>query len=382
MPYKARIALLTNHDDDIYCFRKELIESLVLQNYEVLISCPNGPKLELMKDIPYIYDDVSIDRRGINVFEDAKLIFHYYNMLKKYKPDVVLGYTAKPNVYGSMASRLLKIPYINNVTGLGSVLTKSKIVKTFILSLFKMVYKKSSCIFFQNEQNMKFALSHNMVQGKYQLIPGSGVDTNRFPLQPYPGDEDKIVFNYIGRVMQDKGADDFIEAAKRIKEKHSNTEFNIIGFIEPLESHYEQKLNELGKLGIVYYRGSQKDVRPFIKKSHATIHPSTYGEGMSNVLLESASSGRPLITTDNPGCKETVLDGETGFIYHGKDVNELVSKIEKFLSMENIERKKMGEMGREKVKNEFSRDIVINAYLDTINNLVSNVDKKPSVVLN
>lgn len=368
---KPLIALLTNNDDDIYCFRKELIEAFIANGYDVLISCPYGEKFELMNHIDYFYDNPEIDRRGTNIVADFKLYLHYLKLFNKYKPAVVLTYTAKPNVYASIAARQLKIPYINNITGFGSVLNKQGIMRKFIMALFKFAYRGASCVMFQNSTNMKLAIDDGMVKGSYKLIPGSGVNTERYPLQPYPdgGDGrtgDTIVFNYIGRIMHDKGVDDYIEAAKQIKEKYPNTEFNMLGFIEPTESHYETDLKELENQNIVFYRGSQKDIKPFIARSHATIHPSTYGEGMSNVLLESASSGRPLITTDNPGCMETVNDGKTGFIYHGGDVEELVNKIEIFLAMNNSERNVMGCAGREKVKNEFSRDIVIKAYLDAI----------------
>ena len=144
----------------------------------------------------------------------------------------------------------------------------------------------------------------------------------------------------------------------------------MLGFIEPTESHYEQLLSDLEEEGVVYYRGSQKDVKPFILRSHATIHPSTYGEGMSNVLLESASSGRPLITTDNPGCKETVVNDKTGIIYHGGDVGELVAAVKKILAMENDKRQEMGQCGRTHVQVNFSREIVVKAYLDKIKELI------------
>lgn len=371
MTDRKLIALLTNNDDDIYCFRKELIEALVENNYDVLISCPDGPKFELMKHIPYIYDNPVIDRRGTNVIADFKLLHHYYQLFNKYKPDIVLTYTAKPNVYGSFAAKLVGIPYINNVTGLGSVLNKSAIMRKFILTLFGLAYRNANCVMFQNSTNMRLAEKYNMVKGRHELIPGSGVNTERYPLQPYPDGGDglsgsKIVFNYIGRILHDKGVDDYIEAAKKITAKYPNTEFNMIGFIEPSEIHYKQELEILEKRGIIYYRGSQKDVRPFIKRSHAIIHPSTYGEGMSNVLLENASSGRPIITTDNPGCKETVENGKTGYIYHGGLVGELIKCIERFLAMENSDRQKMGEFGREYVKNKFSRDFVVLAYLNEI----------------
>lgn len=371
---KKLIAVLTNNDDDIYCFRKELIETFVQEGYEVLISCPYGEKFQLMQHVPYRYDDPVIDRRGTNIISDLKLLLHYMKLFRAHKPDVVLTYTAKPNVYGSMAAHLLGIPVINNVTGFGSVLNQGGMMQKFIMRLFKMAYRKSSCIMFQNATNMKLAEETGMVKGDHMLIPGSGVNTQRYDLQPYPSggngkEGETVVFNYIGRILKDKGVDDYIEAAKRIKAKYPQTEFNMLGFIEPTEMHYETVLKELEAEGVLLYRGNQKDVRPYIAKAHATIHPSTYGEGMSNVLLESASSGRPLITTNNPGCMETVLDGKTGFIYKGGNVDALIRTIEYFLYISNDRREAMGKAGRAYIEQNFSRDIVIDAYLEKIREL-------------
>lgn len=368
------IALLTNNDDDIYCFRKELIEAIIDSGYEMLISCPDGEKFELMKHISYRYDDPVIDRRGTNIVADAKLFIHYFKLFIKNKPSVVLTYTAKPNVYAGLAAWLLGIPVISNITGFGSVLNEGGFKQKLIMTLFKFAFRRSACVMFQNSTNMKLAEESGMVKGEHKLIPGSGVNTERYPLQPYPDGGDgksgeKVVFNYIGRILHDKGVDDYIEAAKRIKADYPNTEFNMLGFIEPTEMHYKDILAQLEEKDIVKYRGSQKDIKPFVIASHATIHPSTYGEGMSNVLLESASSGRPIISTDNPGCQETFIDGETGFIYHGGDVDALCEQIKKFLALPNDKRKAMGEKGREYIKSNFSREIVIKAYLEKINNL-------------
>ena len=380
---KPLVALLTNNDDDVYCFRLELIQAIISEGYSMLISCPDGPKFEaledgygLKKDRDFIYDDPDIDRRGTNVIKDGKLMLHYYKLFKKYKPAVVLTYTAKPNVYASIVAHRLRIPVINNVTGFGSVLNEKGLKQKFIMWLFKLAYTKSACIMFQNSTNMELAKKMGMVKGDYKLIPGSGVALDRFPVQDYPDGGDGItsapvIFNYIGRILHDKGVDDYIEAAKRIKEKYPNTEFNMIGFIEPTESHYEKELDELGKQGIVYYRGSQKDVRPWIKRSHCIIHPSTYGEGMSNVLLENAASGRPIITTDNPGCRETVNDGESGFIYFGGQLDVCEKTIIKFVCMNNDERRRMGLKGREKIEREFSREFVVCEYIEKINILVN-----------
>lgn len=372
---KPIIALLTNNDDDVYCFRKELIEALIAEGYELLISCPDGPKFELMKDIPYIYDNPDIDRRGTNPVKDFGLLMHYRKLFKQYHPAVVLTYTAKPNVYASIVAHSLGIPVINNLTGLGSVANESGMKQAFIMWLFKLAYQKSACMMFQNATNMQVAIDQGMVNGDYKLIPGSGVNTDRYPLHPYPAGGDgkegePIVFNYIGRVLHDKGVDDYIEAAKRIKAKYPQTEFNMLGFIEPTEIHYEEDLRILGEQGIVLYRGSQKDVKPWVARAHATIHPSTYGEGMSNVLLESASMGRFIITTNNPGCQETLEHEKTGFIYQGGNVDALVETIERFLAMPNETRQKMGEAGRERVKAQFSREFVIKAYKEKINELL------------
>lgn len=372
---KPIIALLTNNDDDVYCFRKELIETLIADGYEMLISCPDGPKFELMNDIPYIYDNPDIDRRGTNPVKDFGLLMHYRKLFKKYRPAVVLTYTAKPNVYASIAAHWMGIPVINNLTGLGSVVNESGMKQAFIMWLFKLAYQKSACMMFQNATNMQVAIDQGMVKGDYKLIPGSGVNTDRYPLQPYPAGGDgkegePIVFNYIGRVLHDKGVDDYIDAAKRIKDKYPQTEFNMLGFIEPTEIHYEEDLRVLGEQGIVMYRGSQKDIKPWVARAHATIHPSTYGEGMSNVLLESASMGRFIITTNNPGCQETLEHEKTGLIYQGGNVDALVDTIERFLAMQNETRQKMGEAGRERVKAQFSREFVIKAYKEKINELL------------
>ena len=371
---KKLIALLTNNDDDIYCFRKELIEEIINAGYEMLISCPDGNKFQLMKHIEYRYDNPVIDRRGTNVIADSKLFLHYFNLLRKTKPSVVLTYTAKPNVYAGIAAYLLGIPVISNVTGFGSVLKEGGLIQKIVMGLFRFSFRRSACVMFQNSTNMKLAEETGMIKGEHLLIPGSGVNTDRYPLLDYPeggngNDGAKIVFNYIGRILHDKGVDDYIEAAKRIKADYPNTEFNMLGFIEPTEMHYEKLLSELENDGIIKYRGSQEDVKPFIAASHATIHPSTYGEGMSNVLLESASSGRPVISTDNPGCMETFIDGETGFLYHGGDVDALCGCIRKFLALSNPARKEMGEKGREYIKENFSRKKVTDAYLEKINSL-------------
>ena len=380
---KPLVCVLTNHDDDIYCLRLELLQALLAEGYSLLISCPDGPKFDLMekryglvKGRDFLYDDPPIDRRGMSVRKDGRLLLHYYDLFRKIRPSVLLTYTAKPNVYACFAARLLQIPVICNVTGLGSVEQMGKLKRTMIITLFRRAYRAASFVMFQNEANMRFALEHGFIRSQYQLIPGSGVALGRFPLQHYPDGGDgvngpTVIFNYIGRILKEKGVDDYLDAAQRIKAKYPRTEFNLIGFIEPTEEHYREKLRSLEERGIILYRGQQEDVLPWIRRSHAVIHPSYYGEGMSNVLLENAACGRPIITTDNPGCRETVVDGVSGFVYHGGDVDALVRLIEHLThEMTNQDREKSGIKGRKKIEAEFDRSFVVDAYSKAIKELV------------
>ena len=383
MNEKPLIALLTNNDDDVFCFRLELVKAILERGYRLFISCPDGPKFDAMekeyglkKGRDFIYDDPEIDRRGTSVVKDYRLLRHYRRKFKELRPDVILTYTAKPNVYASIAARRLKIPVINNVTGFGSVLKQPGIKQKFIMRLFRTAFKSSASVMFQNETNLKLAKETKLVGGRCRLVPGSGVALERFTAREYPDGGDgtgggTVVFNYIGRVMREKGVDDYLEAASRIKAKYPDTEFNVLGFIEPTEIEYKEKLSALGESKTVIYRGSVEDVRPWIERAHCIIHPSVYGEGTSNVLLENAATARPSITTDNPGCRETVRDGITGFIYKGGDVDALEELIVRFLGMKNGERREMGLLGRKYIEENFSREIVIREYLNEIDRLTS-----------
>lgn len=367
------IALLNCHGDDVYCFRKEVIDSLVSRGDRVILSCPESRRLDCFRgNDNIVIEDVTIDRRGTNPFRDFKLLLDYLRLFKKYHPDVVCLFTIKPNVYGSIAADFLRIPHINNITGLGSGFQNGGIVQRIVKLLYKRALKKSKMVFFQNMDNQQTALDAGLVNEKipYRCIPGSGVNLKRFQVADGKSD-DNVAFNYIGRVLKDKRIDDYLDAAKTIKKSYPNTVFNIIGFIEPTEMHYKNLLAELESNSIIHYCGSVDDVRPYVNASDAIIHPSSYGEGISNVLLETAASGKAIITTDVPGCKDCVDDGVSGFIYHAEDIDSLVQTIEKFLALSPEERKNMGLAGRRKVEKEFDRQIVVDAYLDITEQIIA-----------
>src|SRR5699024_4812051 len=283
----------------------------------------------------------------------------YKKIIKQIEPCVILTYTIKPNIYGALAGRSFNIPVIANITGLGTAVENGGLMQKISIVLYKYAFKDISKVFFQNTENQQFFKKHNLAVEKHELLPGSGVNLEHFSVLEYPEDE-TIEFVFISRIMKEKGIDQYLEAAKYIRKKYPETQFHVLGFCE---EDYEEKLNELQKQGIIIYHGMQRDIRKFLKTSHCTIHPTYYPEGMSNVLLESAASGRPIITTNRSGCREIVDDDVTGYLIEPKNLNKLIQTIELFLNLSFPEKKAMGRLGRKKVEKEFNRNIVVESYI-------------------
>lgn len=361
-----KILVLINSLGGLYSFRRELIHKLIEEQYEVIIAAPENEKKSYFIEIGCSYINIPIERRGTNPVTDFKLLMKYKKIISNVRPSVVLTYTIKPNVYGGLVCRLLGVPYISNITGLGTAVENNSVLQKITLSLYKIGLKKSSCIFFQNRENMKFMLDKNVVNTECKLIPGSGVNLEHYKLLEYPN-EDIIHFLFISRIMKEKGIDQYLDAARYIKSKYDNIVFDVLGNSEEL---YRVKLEKMQNEGLIVYHGRQEDVREFHKLSHCTIHPTYYPEGMSNVLLESAACGRPIITTNRSGCREIIEDGVNGFIVEQKNSKDLIEKIEKFLRLSFEEKRQMGSDGRKKVEKEFDRQIVIKAYLDEIDKLL------------
>ncbi|WP_433773050.1 glycosyltransferase family 4 protein [Bacillus wiedmannii] len=363
-----KVLLLGNHGFVIYNFRKELIQELLRKGYEVHISLPKDEKVDKMVEWGCKFVETNVDRRGTNPVTDFKLVAHYIKILKEIKPDVVLTYTIKPNLYGGLACRLLNIPCINNITGLGSGFSKSSLLKTFLSTLYKVSLKKSYCVFFQNTEDMRMLVDRNIIKGQYELIPGSGVNLEEYKFKDFPK-EDMLKFIFIGRIMKDKGIDQYLEAAKIIKMKYPNTQFNVIGFVEKTQPHYNDMINQLQNEGFITYLGYQSDVKPFVKEAHCLIQASHGGEGLSNVLLEAAATGRALIASNIPGCRETISENENGYTFEAKNTSSLVEQIEKFICLTEVERKQMGINSREKIEKEFDRNIVVKAYMNKVDQI-------------
>lgn len=357
-----KVLILSNFGMGLYKFRKELIQELINYGHEVFISLPNDEYIPLLESLGCKYIESEVDRRGTNPIADLQLLTTYIKIINKIKPDIVLTYTIKPNIYGGIACRITKTTYIPNITGLGTAIENEGLMQKITLSLYKVALKSAKCVFFQNEPNREFFIERGITKNKVEVIPGSGVNLELHRFEEYPNDKENIRLLFIGRIMKAKGVDELIEAAKKIKEICEFVEFHFIGFCE---EGYLEELSELNDSGIIFYHGKQDDVHKFIKNSHAIILPS-YHEGTSNVLLESASTGRPVLASNVTGCKETFDDGVSGIGFEVKNVNALITAVQQFLELSQENRKQMGIAGRKKMEQEYDRKIVINSYLKQI----------------
>lgn len=357
-----KILVLTNSINGLYSFRRELIDELLQRNFNVVISAPNDTSTSYFKDVGCNMINTNLSQRGTNPIKDFKLLLNYLRIIKKIKPDVVLTYTIKPNVYGGIACRLTGTSQIANITGLGTAVENKGILQKLTIMLYKIGLKKSKCVFFQNKENMNFMQKNNIGKNNGKLIPGSGVNLSHYELLNYP-ESHNFNFLFISRIMKEKGIDQYLDAAKHIKNNHTNTLFHVLG---NCDDSYKDILKEMHEEGIIQYHGRQDDVRKFHKISHCTIHPTYYPEGMSNVLLESAACGRPIITTNRSGCAEIVDDGINGYVVEQQNSKDLIDKVERFLNLDYETKKQMGLAGRTKVEREFDRQIVVDAYLNEI----------------
>ncbi len=358
---KKKVVILVNSDIVIYNFRLELVEELLSGGHQVVVVSPYGKRIDFLTQIGCRFIELNLSRHGKNPFQDLKLLKGYKKILKEEKPDVVLTYTIKPNIYGGMACQSLKIPYISNVTGLGDAIENGGLLQKITLFLYKIGLKKSKNVFFQNESNQKFFLENKIVKGKNDLLPGSGVNIERFAYAEYPTN-DAIKLLFIGRITRDKGVNELAIAAKKLASKQQDVVFDIVGWAD------EGNANPFEGLGNCCCHGSQIDVKPYLKKAHAIVLPS-YHEGMANVLLEAAACGRPILASNIPGCQETFDEGVTGFGFEPKNVESLCEAIEKFAALPHEQKREMGKAGRKKMEEQFNRQIVVDKYLEQINSL-------------
>lgn len=372
MKKRKRVLILANNDVGLYKFRKELLEELLQpgsylkgredEPCEVYISLPDGEYVSEMKNMGCYFINTPLERHGTNPFQELKLKATYKKTIKKVNPDIVFTYTIKPNIYGAMACKSLKVPCVMNITGLGTAVENPGLMQKLMLMLYIKALPGAKTVFFQNAENKRFFTDRGMAKDKYKMLPGSGVNLDNYRVLEYPP-EDTVEFVFIARIMKEKGIDQYLEAARYIRKKYPQTRFHICGACEP---EYDGELQNCQEDEIVIYHGMVNDIAVIHKITHCTVHPTYYPEGLSNVLLEASASGRPIITTNRSGCREVIDNGVNGFIVEQKNSKDLIEKIEMFISLSYEEKKAMGLAGRQKVEKEFDRKIVVNTYMNEI----------------
>lgn len=353
-----KVLIITNHSYMLYQFRKELIEKLMEQN-EVVLSMPFVGHEEDFMNMGLRCIETNVDRRGINPITDVRLLYAYWKILRQERPDMVITYSIKPNIYAGIVCSILGISYCANVQGLGTAFQKRGLA-IVVTMMYKIALYKAKKVFFENKANaMEFRRRKIVRASKEKVLHGAGVNLEKYNCQPYPDrdtEESEIHFLYLGRIMREKGIDELFAAFRKLHGKYgSRVILDLVGFFE---DEYKEQVEQLEKEGMAIFYGFQEDPRPFYAMADCVVLPS-YHEGMSNVLLEAAATGRPLITSNIPGCREAVEDNVTGYLCRVKSRKELYQAMEKFVTMSREEREKMGLAGRVRMEQLFDREKVV-----------------------
>ena len=350
----AKILIATNHSYMLYRFRKDLVKNL-MKNHEVVLSMPYVGHEDDWKALGCTCIETDVDRRGVNPKTDWKLLRTYAKLVKQEKPDLVITYSIKPNIYLGMVCKARGIPYCANVQGLGTAFEWKKLA-WFVTKLYRMALKKARTVFFENQANADIFCQRNIIPAeKITVLPGAGVDLEQYALTPYPQEETKN-FLYLGRIMQEKGMDEWFDAVQRLKKEYGDqVAFHMVGFFE---DSYKEIVERLEQEGVIKFHGFQENPLPFYAMSHCVVIPS-YHEGLSNVLLEAEAMGRPVVTTDIPGCRETVEDGKTGFLCKAKDSESLYQAMKLAIESSNEELEEMGKQARSYVSTHFEKKRVV-----------------------
>jgi glycosyltransferase involved in cell wall biosynthesis len=365
-----KIAIVLNTSWNIYNFRMSLVREFLAQGHEVHTVAPVDEFTQNLTEAGCIHHRIKMDSRGANPIKDSALILELFMVYKEIKPDIILHYTIKPNVYGTLAAALLKIPVINNVCGLGTVFLKKNLVSAFAIMLYKISFRFAQKVFFQNPDDREFFIKEKLVSPeRADIVPGSGIDLKKF--QPLQFKRNKtFTFLLISRLITDKGVLEYIEAAKQLRQNGFNAHFQVLGAMDPLHARgiKVELIDEWIRTNTIEYLGTTDDVRYYISQADCVVLPS-YREGTPRTLLEAASSGKPIIATDVPGCNHVVVDHYNGLLCKVKDANDLAGKMKEIAGFEDEMLKQLGRNGRMKMEAEYDESRVINKYLHAVDEL-------------
>lgn len=357
----SKILIITNHSYMLYRFRLELIQEL-MKEHEVVLSMPFVGHEEDFQALGLRCIKTDVDRRGINPATDMKLFRTYQKLLKEECPDLVITYSIKPNIYGGLACRMAGIPYCANVQGLGTAFQRKGLAQ-FVTVLYKLALGKAKTVFFENNANAEEFCRRKIIPAeKETVLPGAGINLEKYPYVAYPENE-AVHFLYLGRIMKEKGMDELFTAMRRLRGKYgAGVVLDIVGFYD---DDYKAQVEQLTGEGIAVFHGFQSDPLPYYAAADCVVLPS-YHEGMSNVLLEAAAIGRPVITSDIPGCREAVKDGRTGFLCKPRDADRLYEQMCRMAAASFVERQAMGRAAHEKMAREFEKQLVVKKTLSAL----------------
>ena len=367
-----KILFVSNTSWSLFNFRLGLMKSLKDKGFEILFCAPYDKYADKLEEDGFKYFPIKIDRKGKNPLKELKTLFSFYKTYKRIKPDLVLQYTIKPVIYGSIAAKLNKIKFINTITGLGSAFIHRNWQTRIIEFLYKRVLNSSSKVFFQNKDDLNMFVRKGLVkEGRTILVSGSGVNTDYFSpdfCKTITKKTNNFVFLYVGRIIRDKGVEVLVEAYKKVKRIYPQTELWLLGPLDTdnVSAIPEEEIKRWGNNGLVKYLGAVSDVRSFICQADCVVLASFYREGVPRSLLEAASMGKPIITTNAVGCREVVDDRINGYLVPVKNPKALAEVMIRMIEVGGKKRKEMGEKGREKMVKGFEEQKVIEKYLDII----------------
>lgn len=367
--------LLSSHNTwSIYNFRLNLIKKLINAGKEVHIYSPVDDYSHNLSDLGCIIHKANFSGRSKNLLKEAFALINWIIFLKRNSFEICFHFGIKPNIYGSIAAIINNVQYVNNITGLGDIFIKKNILQSLVKNLYSVTQRKAKKVFFQNKDDLKVFLDSKIISNdaNYDLLPGSGVDLKKFKQKNYHiNNKTKISFYFVGRLLKSKGAELFIQAAKKIQNenKFKNIEFFMVGFFEKNASKdavSKKLLDESEDAGIIEYLGRSNHIEETLLKADCVVLPSSYREGTPRTLLEACAMGIPIITTNSVGCKNVVEHNFNGFMIKPNCVDDLKLSIENFASLTQEERIKMGTKARKKVELEFDENIVLDKYMELL----------------
>lgn len=365
-----KIAIVLNTSWNVYNFRMGLIRELQGIGHTVQVYAPVDRFSDRLIEAGCEFIPVNMDSRGANPVKDSALIVELAMLYRRYKPDVILHYTIKPNIYGSIAARMVGIPVINNVCGLGTVFLKKNLVSKIATWLYKISFRYPEKVFFQNQSDLDLFLNNKMVREEIvDLVPGSGINLDHFPACSFVRNTN-FRFLMISRLIIDKGIYEYIEAIRILRKEGIQVQYALLGAVDEAHSRgiKQSELSGWIEEGLIDYLGTTDDVRPYIQSADCVVLPS-YREGTPRTLLEAAGSSKPIIATRVPGCWDVVEDKFNGLLCEMKNAEDLARKMKTMIFLDSDTLRSWGENGRKKVEEEFEERLVIDKYLDSISEL-------------